>query len=139
MGNSYASFFIPPGTPGSSSFGGSDDSPPLPDNNPGLIASASASRDTAIAQSNNQVTVSQTQAATMQLGILKSSQDAQFQTLAWLTDRLDSNDAKLQIAVENAKLSMTRESDRHAEAEGGIKLDGREMEIRQSEIKKEFA
>jgi hypothetical protein len=129
MGNSYASFFVPPGLPGPS-FGGSDDSPPLPDNNPGLIATASASRDAAIAQSNNQVTISQTQAATLQLGILKNSQDAQFQTLAWLTERLDATDAKVQIAVENAKISMVRESDRHAEAEGQIKLDGRELEIR---------
>lgn len=117
--------------------GSSDDTPKMPDNNPGLVVMANASRDVAIAQSNAQVQMAQTTAATMQLGILKSSQDAQFQTLAWLTDRLDAHDAKVQIAVENAKLSMERESDRHAEAEQGIKLDGREIEIRESEINKE--
>jgi hypothetical protein len=95
---------------------------------------ANASRDAAIAQSNAQLSIAQTNAATMQLGILKSSQDAQFQTLAWLTDRLDSNDTKLQIAVENAKLQQQEQSDRHIERMEGLKLDARELEIRQAEM-----
>lgn len=110
--------------------GGGSDQPALPDNNPGLIAQANASRDAAIAQSNNMVSIAQTQAATMQLGILQSSQDAQFQTLAWLTDRLDASDTKLQIAVENAKLKMAEQSDHHVEAMEGLKNDARELEIR---------
>lgn len=108
----------------------------MPDNNPGLEAMANASRDAAIAQSNAQVSIAQTNAATMQLGILKSSQDAQFQTLAWLTDRLDSNDTKLQIAVENAKLQQQEQSDRHVERMEGLKLDARELDIRQAELDK---
>lgn len=110
--------------------------PAGPDNNAGLIAQANASRDAAIAQSNAQVQIAQTQAATMQLGILKSSQDAQFQTLAWLTDRLDSNDTKLQIATENAKLHMAEQSDHHMEAMAGLKNDARELEIREFESKR---
>jgi hypothetical protein len=105
----------------------------MPDNNPGLEAMANASRDAAIAQSNAQVSIAQTNAATMQLGILKSSQDAQFQTLAWLTDRLDANDTKLQIAVENAKLQFQQESDRHVERMEGLKNDARELDIHQAE------
>jgi hypothetical protein len=92
-------------------------------------AQAEASRDIAIAQSNAQVTIAQTQAATMQLGILKSSQDAQFQTLAWLTERLDANDTKMQIAVENAKIAFQQESDRHVERMQQLKLDERQQEI----------
>jgi hypothetical protein len=94
-----------------------------------LTAMANASRDAAIAQSNAQVQMAQMQAATMQLGILKSSQDAQFQTLAWLTDRLDSNDTKLQIAVENAKIAFQQQGDRHVERMEQLKLDARQMEI----------
>jgi phage tail tape-measure protein len=114
--------------------GGSDDSPPPPpDHNPALVAMATASRDAAIAQSNAQVTIAQTQAATQQLGILKHSQDAQFQTLAWLTTQLDSHDAKLQIAVENARISSQHESDHHVEAMKGLGNDARELEIAAAE------
>ena len=88
-----------------------------------------ASRDASIAQSGAQLQIAQTQAATMQLGILKSSQDAQFQTLAWLTDRLDANDTKMQIAVENAKIAFQQESDRHVERMEGLKNDARQLEI----------
>jgi len=107
--------------------------PSTPDPNAGLTAMANASRDTAIAQSNAQVQMAQMQAATMQLGILQSSQQAQFQTLAWLTDRLDSNDTKLQIAVENAKLQFQAQSDRHVEHMEQLKLDARELDIREAE------
>lgn len=107
----------------------SDDPNPTPNNNPGMIAMADASRDAAIAQSNNQVQMAQTQAAVMQLGILENSKNAQFQTLAWLTDRLDASDTKLQIAEENAKLHMQQQSDRHEEAMKGLSLDARELEI----------
>jgi hypothetical protein len=93
------------------------------------IASARASADAAKAQSAAQVQMSMAQDATMRLGILKSSQDAQFQTLAWLTDRLDSNDTKMQIAVENAKLAFQQESDRHVEAIKGLENDARQQEI----------
>ena len=98
-----------------------------------MASVANASRDAAIAQSNAQLQIAQTQAATMQLGILKSSQDAQFQNLAWLTDRLDSGDTKLQIAVENAKLHLQEESDHHVEAMQGLKNDARELEIRNAD------
>lgn len=105
-----------------------------PDNNAGMIAMANASKDAAIAQSNNMVQIAQTNAATMQLGILQNSQNAQFQTLAWLTERLDANDTKLQIAVENAKLQFQEQSDRHIERMEGLKLDARELDIRQAEL-----
>jgi len=100
-----------------------------PDSNEGLIAMANASKDAAIAQSNNQLLATQTQAAVMQLGILENSKNAQFQTLAWLTERLDAHDAKLQIAVENAKLHAQEESNRHVEAMRQLELDARELEI----------
>lgn len=108
----------------------------MPNNNPGLEAMAAASRDSMITQSNNQVLMAQTNAATMQLGIMQSSQNAQFQTLAWLTDRLDSNDTKLQIATENAKLQFQEQSDRHVEHMQQLKLDARELEIRAAEQEK---
>lgn len=108
--------------------------PALPDNNPGMIAMANASKEMGIVQSNNQVLMAQTQAATMQLGILQNSQQAQFQTLAWLTERLDANDTKLQIAVENAKLQFAEQSDRHIEAMEGLKNDARELDIRAAEM-----
>jgi hypothetical protein len=113
--------------------GGGGTMTPTGGSNDGMIAMANASRDAAIAQSNAQVQIAQAQAATMQLGILKSSQAAQFQTLAWLTDRLDTNDTKLQIAVENAKLQMQAQSDHHVEAMEGLKNDVRELEIREYE------
>ena len=109
----------------------------MPDNNPGMIAMAEASRDAAIVQSNNQLLATQTQAAVMQLGILENSKNAQFQTLAWLTERLDANDTKLQIAVENARLYSREESNRHVEAMEGLELDARELEIRAAESEKE--
>lgn len=112
---------------------GSGELTPIQDPNAGLIAMANASRDVAIAQSNAQVQMAQTQAATMQLGILQHSQDAQFQTLAWLTERLDANDTKLQIAVENAKLQMAAESNRHLEAMQGLRNDARELDIQEFE------
>jgi hypothetical protein len=94
-----------------------------------ITSIANASRDAAIAQSNAQVQMASLQAATMQLGILKSSQDAQFQTLAWLTERLDHTDATLQIAVENAKIAFQQESDHHMEAMKGLENDARQQEI----------
>ena len=105
----------------------------MPDNNAGMIAMANASKDAAIAQSNNMLLATQTQAAVMELGILENSKNAQFQTLAWLTERLDANDTKLQIAVENAKLSFQEESNRHIENMESLKLDARELEIRAAE------
>jgi CRP-like cAMP-binding protein len=122
------SFFLDPVAQTTSTIMGGD-SEGQPGDNAGLKAMAEASRDSAIAQSAAQVQIAQLQAATMQLGILKSSQDAQFQTLAWLTDRLDSNDTKMQIAVENAKLQFQQQSDRHIERMEGLKLDARELEI----------
>ena len=97
--------------------------------NEAMIAMANASRDAQIAQSYNNLLATQTQAAVMELGILENSKNAQFQTLAWLTERLDANDTKLQIAVENAKLHFHDESNRHVEALESLKLDARELEI----------
>jgi hypothetical protein len=108
----------------------------MPDNNPGLIASANASKDAAIAQSNNMVSISQTQAATMQLGILENSKNAQFQTLAWMTDRLDSNDTKVEIARENANLQSQALTDKHDENMKALKNDARELDIREIEAHK---
>lgn len=105
----------------------------MPDNNPGLIASANASKDAAIGQSNNMVQIAQTQAAVMQLGILENSKNAQFQTLAWMTDRLDSNDTKLEIARENAYLQRQAQSDMHDENMKALKNDARELDIRAME------
>lgn len=93
------------------------------------IAQANAARDVALAQSAAQVQIASQNAAVMTLGINKSSQDAQFQTLAWLTERLDANDTKLQIAVENAKIAFRQEGDRHVENMEQLKLDARKMEI----------
>ncbi len=105
----------------------------LPDNNPGMIAAANASRDAQINGSNNMLLATQTQAAVMQLGILENSKNAQFQTLAWLTERLDGNDTKLEIARENARLHMDEEGNRHVEAMKGLELDAREMEMNQTD------
>ena len=105
----------------------------MPDNNPGLIASANASKDAAVAQSNNMVSISQTQAATMQLGILENSKNAQFQTLAWMTDRLNSNDTKIEIAREHANLQAQAQDDKHDENMKGLKNDARELDIRAME------
>jgi hypothetical protein len=117
--------------------GGGGDGQAAPNPNDPTIAMANASLEIAKVQSNAQVQIAQTQAATMQLGILKSSQDAQFQTLAWLTDRLDANDTKMQIAVENAKLAFQQESDRHVEHMEGLKNDARELEIRAADEAKD--
>jgi hypothetical protein len=110
--------------------GGGNGGNVAPDNNSGMIAMANASTEAAKAQSNAQVQIAQTQAVTERMGILQSSQQAQFQTLAWLTDRLDANDTKMQIAVENAKIAFQQESDRHVEHMEGLKNDARELEIR---------
>lgn len=112
-------------------FGGGDSSsgPTWPDNNPSMLAMANASRERSMAQSAAQVQSAQAQAATLQLGIQQNSMQAQFQTLAWLTERLDANDAKLQIAVENAKLQMAEQSGRHTEAMEGLKNDARELDL----------
>lgn len=113
-------------------FSGPDASPNTANNNASMIAMAEASREASASQSNAQLQTSQIQAVTMQLGILQSSQQAQFQTLAWLTDRLDSNDTKLQIALENAKLHMSEQSNRHAEAMEALQIDARELDLRRS-------
>jgi hypothetical protein len=75
--------------------------------------------------SDNNVLVAQSQAAVMELGVLESSKASQFQTLAWLTERLDSNDTKLQVAVINAKKGFASESDRHLERMEELRLDHR--------------
>lgn len=98
--------------------------------NDALVASANASRDAQIAQSNNNLLAAQTQAAVMQLGIEQNSINAQFQTMAWLTERLDAHETSLQIAVENARLHMTEASNDHVEAMRGLANDARELEIR---------
>jgi hypothetical protein len=109
----------------------------MPDNNEGMAAMAAASADAAKTQSNNNLLAMQTQAMVMELGILENSKNAHFQTLAWLTERLDANDTKLQIAVENARLRTHEESNRHVEAMEGLELDAREIEIRAAEAEKE--
>ena len=130
------SFFLDPIAQTTSTIaGGGSDGRPGGDNS-GLTAMADASLEASKAQSAAQVSIAQTNAATMQMGIMQSSQNAQFQTLAWLTDRLDSNDTKLQIAVENAKLQFQQESDKHLERMEGLKLDARELDIRQAELDK---
>jgi hypothetical protein len=106
---------------------GGDSAQAVPDSNEALIATANASRDVQVTQSNNNLLAMQTQAAVMTLGILENARNARFQTMAWLTERLDASDIKLQIATENARLHMKEEGNRHVEAMEEIELDAREL------------
>lgn len=108
----------------------------MPDSNPGMIAAANASKDAQIAQSNNNLMGMQTMAAVQQLGILENSKNAQFQTLAWLTERLDGHDVKLEIAKENAHLMGQEATYQHKENMEGLKNEARELDIRAAEANK---
>jgi hypothetical protein len=91
-------------------------------------AAANASRDAAIAQSNNNLMAMQAQVAVMELGILENSKNSQFQTLAWLTERMDAHDTKLQIATIESKQEIEVEQNRHIEAMAEARNRLREME-----------
>jgi hypothetical protein len=86
-------------------------------------AAANASRDAQIAESKNNLLAMQAQAAVMELGILENSKNAQFQTLAWLTERMDAHDTKLEVAEMNAGVEIKEESNRHVEAMRAIELE----------------
>jgi hypothetical protein len=66
-------------------------------------------------ESENQLKTAQIQADVMAFGIQESSRTSQFQTLAWVTERLDSEATKLQTAELNAKVQFAQESNRHIE------------------------
>lgn len=101
--------------------------PPGGNGNEAAAAQAQAAKEAAIAQSNALLQSAQLQAATMQLGILQNSLNSQFQMTAWLTERLDSNDTKLQIAVEQAKVDFADQSNRHVERMEELRLQSLEL------------
>ncbi len=94
-----------------------------------MIAAANASRDAQINGSNNMLLATQTQAAVMELGIMEGSQNAHFQTLAWLTNALDTNDMKREITRADIDTRIQEEQDKHQENMKG--LDIREKELNQ--------
>lgn len=95
-----------------------------PSSQPGPV---STQQDPAIVQSNNMLESARIQATTMRMGIEKSSKDSQLQMLAWTTERLDSNDTKLQVATLQAKGEFAAQSNHHVEKMEELRLEGLEL------------
>jgi hypothetical protein len=94
----------------------------------------SASDDSALLteMSENQLAAAQAQASTMALGILQSSVTAQFRTTAWLAERMDSLDTKLQVATIEHKNQVHAEHNRHVEAMAKARNELRELQMTHS-------
>ncbi len=105
----------------------------MPDNNPGMEAMANASMQVGLAQAEASKQNMMQQASVMELGIRKDAQTAQFQMIAWLSERMDSNSTRLQIALQDSTLRAQEESNRHSEAIQQLKVDARELEIQAAE------
>lgn len=92
--------------------------------------------DGMVVDSNNRLRETSMQNQTMRFGIMKNSQDFQFQILSWLTVQLEGLDTKTQIAFKDAEVRLAQISSDTRIQEKELELDGRELDLREAEMRR---